>query len=140
MLRYCTSLVLLVMAGCTIHSTYEDQVAQLGPSGIEATLTTNDDRELIGEVLAVAPRHLVLRVTAAKPYDRPVIARIAYAAIRRGRFAGARSLNLSSRHWVPNDRWRDELRIRSRFPQGLTPDVMDRLLQLHDQEEVIAIS
>lgn len=139
MFRHCAFVTLLVLTGCTLSSTYDEQVSRVGPEGIRATITTEDHGEFSGEVLGVQPFALILRATAAEQYDGPVIVQIAYPAIRQGRFQRAAALNVSSSYWTPSKQWRHNLRLRSRFPQGITPDVMDRLLRLHNQNALITV-
>ena len=61
---------------------------------------------------------------------------VPFGGIQKARFEGTgRCCELNERI-VPTDQVRDRLRLVSRFPQGLSPDLLRRLLEIQGQAEV----
>jgi hypothetical protein len=137
------ALVLLVLLagalgpGCTIHSSYD--ASRFGPSGVRLTAETQGDRSLEGEVLALTSDTLLVRVLRSSGSSLPTLVRLPAAHLRTGEFRGASSLDLSASFWVPTRRWREGVRLRSRYPQGLTPELRSRLLRTYDQSTMPTI-
>jgi len=137
-MRCALFLLPLLLVGCTFGPTLEDYSLAKRPSGVHATLATKAHGTVAGEVLAVRATTLIVR-TAPRPNEDPGIVQVEYAAIRHGTFRDPSLLDISSSYWTPIQSWRDRLRRRSRFPQGLSPKIMARLLQQHNQATLLTI-
>jgi hypothetical protein len=99
-----------------------------GPAGATVSIDLNDKRKIRGELLAVEEATLLLL------QQREVI-RVAVAQIRTGKaakvkFAGP---NLAAST-------RERLRLVSRYPQGVSPELEARLLEAYGTTSVRQIS
>jgi hypothetical protein len=109
------------------------------PEGIAATLWLDGRRTLAGELLEASDAGLLLlsdrgpqadggRPPAEGAPPKARVVSVPYAAIRKATFA---QLFFEARGaWHPR---RETLRRVSRFPQGLTPELRERLLAAHGQ-------
>jgi hypothetical protein len=127
----------VLVPGCTIHSSYE--ASRFGPSGVHIAAETVDDRSLEGEVLALMSDTLVVRLLKRSGASTPTLVRLPANRLRTAQFEGASSLDLSASFWTPTRRWREGVRLRSRYPQGLSPEVRSKLLRTYDQSTMPTI-
>jgi hypothetical protein len=134
-----TLLLAILLFGCRSGQTLDEYGPARTPQGALITINTDAGATVSGEVLAVRDDALVLRATSFPEVDRPVIVQIDYSAIRRADFDAYTKLDISSSRWHPSDWWRQRVRLRSRFPHSIAPDVMDGLLRMHDQRSLLTV-
>lgn len=115
----------VLAAGCLLGTPAGKFEPARGPRGVSATLQLIDRGRLEGELLAVADSALIIRSTS--------IAVVRYPSIRTGQFRQVGYVQFRSR--PPSNRDREQLRLVSRFPQGLGPELMKHLLQAYGQSE-----
>jgi len=118
--------VVLLLAACYIGPGIDTFAPARGPRGVAAEVRLRDrGGEVKGELLAVEDSALlVLREQR--------IVRVPLHAISWARFPQTNVL-IDRRNLLPAQR--DRLRQLSRFPAGVSPDVMARLLVAHGQVE-----
>jgi hypothetical protein len=123
-------LLIALLAGCSIGPRGDRTALALSPRGANIQMTTAAG-ELHGELLAIQSSGIVV-LTAANG-----VTLVEYEAIRGGRvengpsrFTGASAR--AGRHF-------DQLRRRSRFPQGLQPNVETELLRVHNQSSLVVV-
>lgn len=133
--------LLSAVAGCTVGSAGH----RLGPAqtgqGITVEVTTRATSRYFelwnhsAEVLAVQTDGLLLRSHDA---SQRRIVRVAYSAIEEARFDDLSRLGFG---WgaVPSVEQREELRLLSRFPQGVDDELLQRLLNVYDQDTLRTI-
>ena len=115
----------LVAAACGMGTPAHKFDAARGPAGVTVDLRLAQRGRVRGELLAVGDSALIVR--------GPAIALVRYASIRSGVFRDVGAVSFDGR--APQPRDRERLRQVSRFPQGLSPELMQRLLQAHGQNE-----
>jgi hypothetical protein len=114
----------LFLAACMVGSSGSSYPPAKGPAGATVSLDLQDKRRITGELLAVEEATLLLL------QEREVI-RVAVAVIRSGK---APKIRLSG----PNldGTTREQLRLVSRYPQGVSPELEARLLQAYGTTSV----
>ena len=112
-------LLALLVAGCQFGTKPQAFPPAVTPQGVVASITTRGKANIMGELLAVEDSALLVWRDSA-----PMV-RVPIAAIDRASFAGMRVVLNAGDPLSPKDR--DRLRLTSRFPQGITDDVMARL-------------
>jgi len=140
-------LVILLLAGlaggCSFGMTAKKFRVTESPHGIETSITIAD-LEFAGELIEVRDTGLVLlserRIAPIAGGTIEAKERrlrlIPFAAVRRSRFEQMdRRLYLVDGR-APTNEDREELRLVSRFPQGLSAEVLSRLLKEHGQTEL----
>lgn len=130
--RVLIPLLVLGWTGCHVGPSVRTFGPAQSPEGIRTTLHLQRSGAVEGELLAVRDDGLVLRTASA-------VVLAPYAAINEARFAQRKGLTrgqVGSRERRPPPSVREELRLLSRFPQGLDGDVLQRLLALHGQSYV----
>lgn len=128
------ALLAMFLSGCTVrHGQWlETYRPATEPAGVQAALRVGAGEQLEGELLALEEGGLL--VLAGN-----VIYRVPWAGVLRARFPEA-STELAFRGpEAPRPAVREELRLLSRFPQGVGDDLMRRLLRAHGQAEVVEI-
>jgi hypothetical protein len=116
----------LVAAGCSYGQTAPKFIAAYGPHGVTARIVTVQGEDLSGELLAVEDAGLLIERQNA-------LTRVAYAAIREARFErSGRSFGRGG----PSPTELAALRLRSRYPQGVSEDLLRTLLAAHGQQAV----
>jgi len=143
-------LVVLLLAGlvggCSFGMTARKFRVTESPHGI-ATSVTIADLEFAGELIEVRDTGLVLlserRIAPIEGGTREAKERrlrlIPYAAVRRSRFEQMnRRLDLVDGR-APTNEGREQLRLVSRFPQGLSAELLSRLLKEYGQTELAGI-
>ena len=115
-------LSLTLLAGCQVGTHARNYPPATGPAGAIVNIELSDRSKLTGELLAVEPTSLLLRI--------PELVRVPLAQVRSGRapkvgFDGKLKGNS-----------RERLRLISRYPQGVNPELEAQLLQAYGQDEV----
>lgn len=113
----------LVAAACLVGTPAGKFEPARGPAGVWVDLRLADRGRLAGELLAVADSALVVRDSA--------ITLVRFLSIREGAFRQVGTVRFNRRAPARGDR--ERLRRVSRFPQGVSPELMQRLLQAHGQ-------
>ncbi len=127
-----SSLALAAYAACAFGPTVERFPLAQGPQGAQVTLRTGG-QQLEGELVeARGEGLLVLGVPGPGAERRLVLVR--YGSLREARFAAAGYRRLHGEQ--PGDRELARLRLASRFPQGLGPDLLQQLLHALAQQQV----
>jgi hypothetical protein len=119
--------ILLLLAACMVGTRAQNYQPAKGPAGATINLELTDRQKLSGELLAVEDTSLL--VLRGKE-----LVRVALPRIRR---ASAPRVGFRTRM---NDRIREQLRLISRYPQGVTPELEARLLQAYNQAAVVSVS
>jgi hypothetical protein len=132
MTRAAAMAIVLLAAGCRLGTTVPKFVPAVAPEGVRATLVLGTGR-VVGELLAVTDSALVVRRYTATP----PIALVPYKAIHRSSFHQVGAA-LEGGH-PPRAEAREKLRLVSRFPQGLSPDLMQRLLSGYGQTDPVVL-
>ena len=125
------STVLLLVSGCYHGPDVDAFPPAQTPRGIAAAVTLSDGTGLEGELLAVREDGLVVATA-------DVLWFVAYEHIRAARFEEKRSLRIGAGR-APEPAKQDQLRLMSRFPQGLEGDVLARLLAVYGQNALQVI-
>ena len=125
-----TAFAVLSALGCQIGTSAGGYGPAQGPAGITAELELS---ELVwsGEVLAVEATSLILRVGAE-------LSRVPYAAIRKGKFKQLGRAGIRNGAFVNPD-GQQTLRLVARYPQGVSPALLQSLLETYGQEELTAV-
>lgn len=121
-------LALLGLAACAIGTTTRSYQPANGPAGAAVTLSLTEDRVVVGELLAVEETTLLL-------VERQHLIRVDLATIQR-----LEGPKLSTAGGSLSAATRERLRLISRYPQGMTPELEARLLQAYGTSAVRPIS
>ncbi|HVT45354.1 MAG TPA: hypothetical protein VMT00_13295 [Thermoanaerobaculia bacterium] len=117
----------LCLTACAVGPRVGDFKPAYSPAGIEVTLNLEGESTLKGELLEVRDSGLVML------NDNEVIL-ISYASIRRG---GLAQTGIRIGEGKPPARAaREQLRLLSRYPQGLSPELLASLLSAYGQEKL----
>ena len=98
-----------------------------GPQGVTADLQLTNDVAIHGELLVVADTALIL----LQPGSAGITA-VRYSSLRNGDFSQVLNVRFFG---APDAGTLGRLRRMSRFPQGLTAELMERLLDTRNQRE-----
>ena len=121
--------LVIATLGCSFGATVERFAPATRPQGVAAALTLQGGAECNGELLAVQDTALVVLA-------RDTVTLVSYGAIFRGRFSELGPLLATP----PAADFATRLRLLSRFPQGLTPDLLARLLAAQGQSAVKVVA
>lgn len=116
--------LLLGSAACHVGPSAGSVAAERGPFGAAGELRLGAT-ELKGELVAVRDSGLIILPVGG------TITYVPFSRIDQGRFAHVPA-SLHNRE-PPTPEERDALRLGSRFPQGLSPDLEQRLLAAYGQ-------
>lgn len=138
MLRLFSALFFVSLLGCTIGPAADSLEPAQSGRGITVQVSVRSDISPSlwrhhAEVLAVQDDGLLLR--SHHDHEQSIV-RIAYSAIREARFDELSRLNFGD--GAPPAR-REELRLLSRYPQGVDDDLLRRLLNAYDQDTLRTI-
>jgi hypothetical protein len=121
-------IALLLLAACMVGSSGRSYAPARGPAGATVWLELTGKREISGELLAVEQATLLV-------LQEQQLVRVRMTLIQSGKtprisFAG-RSMSADTR---------ERLRLVSRYPQGVSPELEARLLQAYGTSSVRQIS
>jgi hypothetical protein len=119
---------LALLPACTVGPSTATFRPAHQPAGIEAKLTVGNRAPITSELLEVQPTALLVR------NGREVIL-VPLAAIRSASFPQA-FVMFDGRNPFDADS-RERLRLLSRYPQGLSPELLKSLLQAYGQADLI---
>lgn len=124
----CALLPPLLLAACMVGTSAHGYAPAKGPAGATVSMELDDKRRITGELLAVEEATLLVL------QDREVI-RVPVSRIRSGK---APKISFTGERLVGTTR--EELRLVSRYPQGVSPELEARLLQAYGTTSVREIS
>jgi len=124
--RFLTIPLALGALACPIGASVGGFTPATGPAGI-TVVVRSDSVTVGGELLEAAD-------TAMLVVDNQTVWLIPYRVVRGARFEKRGSLSFGGRR-APDRSQLAEMRLLSRFPQGLAPELLQRLLQAHQQRE-----
>jgi hypothetical protein len=116
----------LSTVACAYGPTIASFEPATGPRGVTTTLIAASGEVREGELLEVRETGLLLAGEKAIYF-------IPYEALQSATFKGMR-LKAGGRR-APSEEQRGTLRLVSRFPQGLSPPLLQQLLEAHGQSE-----
>jgi hypothetical protein len=119
---------LLLLAACMVGTSGRGYAPAKGPAGATVSLDLTGKRDVAGELLAVEEATLLVL------QERQLI-RVPVALIESGK---APKISFSGRRLAGDTRKR--LRLVSRYPQGVSPELEARLLQAYGVTSVRQIS
>lgn len=128
-----TALILLstVALGCHFGQRVGRLTVAKQPGGIQATIAERNGTFMDAELLAVDDTGLVLLWSK----------RVGYLPFARALELKSDAISLSfAEPGSPSNDERVRLRLMSRFPQGLTPDLEARLLAAYHQQALVALA
>ena len=115
---------LLLLAGCAVGSKAKNYAPAQGPAGATLELELAGERALTGELLAVTDSSLLVQSDSR-------LHRVRWSLIDSGK---APKISFSGP--APKPEVRERLRLISRYPQGVSPELQSRLLQAYGQTGV----
>lgn len=115
---------------CHIGPRTDDIEVAHQPGGASITITARSGTVLDGELLAESDSGLVMLWAGQVGY-------IPYAQTSKFK---AQTIEVSTAAAQPSAADRERLRLMSRFPQGLTPDLETRLLAALHQKTVVVLA
>lgn len=127
--RVCTVALLCAAAACTVGGRPESYVPATTPEGVTTTVTLRSER-FEAELLALDDTALIVR----RLYAMPPVVFVRYTALRGAQFKQVGALETGR---PPLPRVREKLRLVSRFPQGLSADLLRELLTIHGQTQPV---
>ncbi len=125
-----------ISAICTVGACHYGPVVSSFPpahsyKGAEADIVTNMKRHFTAELIEVRDSGLVLLADAK-------LELFSYTSIQSLKVTGMnKRLEIGGRR-IPSPEDRGKLRLVSRFPQGLTPELLTKLLDTYGQTELAA--
>ena len=130
----------LAVSACQVGPTVETFKPAHDPEGVRMTLELNKDLvpgdELEGELLEVRVDGLLLNVAPAPgaESDARRVWSVSYSQVKRMKMAQRTG-------WVyeVDARKREKLTLLSRFPQGLSPELLEALLSSQNQDAIITV-
>jgi hypothetical protein len=117
--------IALALSGCQIGPSVGGFHPATGPAGITVHVVTQQKSKYDGELLEA--RDTALLVLA---YHKVQL--VPFAVIRTAGFEQRSSLDFGGGS-APSGRWLSQIRQLARFPAGLTPELLQRLLQANAQ-------
>lgn len=126
MRRVATVLAALAAAGCAYGPKVTRFEPAIGPRGVSTTFVTASREQRSGELLEVRETGLLIGA------ERSILF-VPYEALQSATFADM-GLKVEGRR-PPSETQLGRLRLVSRFPQGLSPPLLQQLLEAHGQSE-----
>lgn len=128
--RLAVLLATVVTGACMFGRTAATYPPARTPSGLQTTVYTTRSA-LTGELLAATDTSLIIVSEPGAPCPVRCVVLVPYAAILLAEFPSLRSANFDP----PGPRAHDmrNLRLHSRYPQGISPELMARLLEAYGQ-------
>lgn len=140
------ALLLTLLSGCHGGPQIENFVPARTPDGLMIDIALPSKlvpgNHLAGELLDVREDGLlVLREPAtAGPAGSGTVSLVPYASIRTVRAHDLPSLRVNCHGHPPKQEAVGQLKLMSRFPQGVSPELLASLLAAHSQEQVEEIA
>ena len=119
---------LILLTACSVGSTGRNYAPAKGPAGATVSLELTGKRTMTGELLAVEQGSLL--VLAGRQLNRVALPVIQSGKAPKVSFTGG----------TLKDELRERLRLISRYPQGVSPDLEARLLEAYGQNLVQEVS
>jgi hypothetical protein len=124
---------IFIIDGCRYGAAVESFPPARTPKGVIGTITTTGARFSAAELIEVRESEIVI-------LSGTTFRLLPYSAIISARFEGMSGrYNIGNRR-APGPETRDTLRLVSRFPQGLTPELLRRLLEANGQSELQGVN
>ncbi len=124
--------VLLGLSSCSLGPRAERFVPAHSPGGAEVRLEFGKGKSpVVGELIGVQDTALLIR-------EASVIELVPLASIRRAAATASGSRASFSRRPTPETR--ERLRLLSRYPGGVTPELLRQLLDAYGQTELKVLS
>jgi len=117
---------LLLLAACSVGTTGRSYAPAKGPAGAAVSLDLAGRREVSGELLAVEEATLLV-------LQEQQLIRVAVTLIESGK-----APKVSFKGWTGATR--ERLRLISRYPQGVSPELEARLVEAYGVSSVREIS
>ena len=135
------SLMAILTAGCTIATTgprLSDYPSASGPEGATVRVAVSGTAYL-GQLLETRPDAILIlsstrfetKSGSTVQAQETVVRLLPFDRVESVQFQ--RGSKLDGRKWVPDSESREQLRLLSRFPQGLTPELLQQLLKMYGQ-------
>jgi len=121
-------LALCLAGGCRYGLTVESFPPARAPKGVTSKITTNRAR-FVAELIEVRDDGIVI-------FAQQRFRLLPYSVIVSSRFDGMSSADTISDRRPPKPAARERLRLVSRFPQGLSPELLQKLLEANGQTEL----
>ena len=136
--RTLSAVLVVFLAGCTVGPSIDRLHALESGQGIEVALvgTTNPSRRHRFELLSAEDTGLYLRLIEAEVSD--AIYWIPYQEIASAEFGAMPQLNFDDGR-EPTLGRKHDLRLVSRYPQGIDDELREALLRAYDQEEITTL-
>jgi hypothetical protein len=139
---FISSLVAGAIAGCSYGPRIDDFRSATGPEGATVRVTV-PGAAYHGQLLETRPDAILILSSARIETKSGDAVQSAETRIRLLPFARIESVQfqrgskIEGHKWLPADAAsRERFRLLSRFPQGLTPDLLQQLLKMYGQTEV----
>ena len=137
MIRATSLLTLVILAclsnnACTFGVTAPKYLPAQGPRGVNLHVDTSQGK-FSGELIEVLDTGIVMLADQK-------IRLLPYTAILSSKVDQTPSRYSISKRTVPNPDVQAQLRLLSRFPQGLTPELMRQLLDANGQAELAGVN
>jgi hypothetical protein len=137
------SLLLLIITSCTIGRNIAESELALNPNGSDVVITFAENGDLTGELLAVDSTSVTVLVKeigenyagTGQTVQTPYIAEIQFAETKN--ITASHDRERIVRNGKLNGDDYEKFAYLSRFPQGISPELMDNLLGAYDQDEII---
>jgi len=127
-MRYSIAAVATItLVACSLGTRAREYEPAQHPAGVQVTIVTTLPQPLHGELLAVDDTSVTI-VSASRLWLVP-FAVTRHIDVRRGS-----QIEVGRR--APGERDREGLRLRSRFPQGMDPELRARVLAAYGQTAV----
>ena len=120
---------MLATLGCNVGGRVDRFAPAKRPAGVAVALALRGGRRAQGELLAVQDTALVVLA-------QDTVTLVPYSAVVTGQFSQIGELLATP----PAPDFATRLRLVSRFPQGLTPDLLARLLAAHGQSALKVVT
>src|SRR5215210_783307 len=132
-MRQCCVLLLgsLLMAACSYGTRIADFRPAYLPNGVNVRVNTTRG-DLNGELIEMRETGFVMLTSA---YNK--LRLIPFAQVRSARFDKVGSLLRDGK--TPTSTQHDRLRLLSRFPHGMSPDVLQTLLTTYGQTDLLGV-
>jgi hypothetical protein len=119
---------LILLTACSVGTTGKNYAPAKGPAGAIVTLDLSGQRTMTGELLAIDQRSLL--VLEGREVVRVALPLVLVGKAPKLSFVGTKL----------DDATRERLRLISRYPQGVSPDLEARLLAAYGLTAVREVS